>query len=142
MESLTYSYSDGRIFIHNNDDKTKTKLQFLLLNPSQNFQDIVKLARSVIVAGGTMKPSGEFKNRLYINSGAPLERIVEFSCDHIIPPENILPIIITEGPNKEKLIFNYEQRMTMVWRVLYFIIPAIYCEVVGRQHKGDNTRNL
>ena len=89
-----------------------------------------------------MKPSGEFKNRLYINSGAPLERIVEFSCDHIIPPENILPIIITEGPNKEKLIFNYEQRMTMVWRVLYFIIPAIYCEVVGRQHKGDNTRNL
>ncbi|KAJ3659284.1 hypothetical protein Zmor_010980 [Zophobas morio] len=113
LESLTYSYSDGRIFIHNNDDKTKTKLQFLLLNPSQNFQDIVKLARSVIVAGGTMKPSGEFKNRLYINSGAPLERIVEFSCDHIIPPENILPIIITEGPNKEKLIFNYEQRMTM-----------------------------
>ncbi|RZB39133.1 putative ATP-dependent RNA helicase DDX11, partial [Asbolus verrucosus] len=113
LESLTYSYSDGRIFVHANQDKSKTKFQFLLLNPSQNFKDIVQQARSVIVAGGTMKPNEEFRDRLFISSGAPPERILEFSCDHIIPPENILPIILTEGSKREKLLFNYDNRMAM-----------------------------
>ncbi|XP_044253892.1 ATP-dependent DNA helicase DDX11 [Tribolium madens] len=113
LECLTYSYKDGRIFIHTNQDKSKMKLQFLLLNPTKNFEDIVKLARSVIVCGGTMKPIEEFRNRLFITSGVSPDRIVEFSCGHIIPPENILPVIMTEGPNKEKLLFNFERRMSM-----------------------------
>lgn len=68
----------------------------------------------VIVAGGTMKPIDEFRNRLFINAGANPGRVKEFSCDHIIPPENILPIIFTKGSNQETLLFNYENRFSMV----------------------------
>lgn len=114
LESLTYSYEDGRILLKESTEKQACKLQFLLLNASSQFSDIVKEARSVIVAGGTMKPISEFKNRLFINAGAEPERIVEFACDHIIPAENILPIIVTKGAKNETLLFNYENRMKMV----------------------------
>lgn len=114
LESLTYSCEDARILFKKSPDKLQNKLQFLLLNSSSNFNDIVKEARSVIVAGGTMKPISEFRNRLFINSGAPSDRIIEFSCDHIVPPENILPIIVSKGPKKENLLFNFENRMNMV----------------------------
>lgn len=114
LESLTYSYEDGRILFVKNVDKLQCKLQFLLLNPSSNFSDLINEARSVIVAGGTMKPISEFRDRLFVNSGAPIERIIEFSCDHIIPPENILPIIVTKGPNRENLLFNFDNRLSMV----------------------------
>lgn len=124
LESLTYSYEDGRILLVKNTDKLQRKLQFLLLNPSSNFSDIIKEARSVIVAGGTMKPNSEFKDRLFINAGAPADRIMEFSCDHIIPPENILPIIVTKGPNQENLLFNFDSRLSMV--SLYCFIQGVY----------------
>ncbi|XP_015834926.2 ATP-dependent DNA helicase DDX11 [Tribolium castaneum] len=128
LETLTYSYKDGRIFVHTNQDKSKIKLQFLLLNPTQNFEDIVKLARSVIVCGGTMKPNEEFRNRLFISSGVSPDRIVEFSCGHIIPPENILPVIMTEGENKEKLLFNFERRMSMGGCIKRILVEV--CKVV------------
>lgn len=118
LESLTYSSGDGRIFIHTDKDKSKMKLQFLLLNPTENFKEVVNEARSVIVAGGTMKPISEFRDRLFVNSGATLDRIVEFSCDHIIPPENIQAIVMTRGPKEEKLLFNYESRFSMVRKTI------------------------
>lgn len=116
LESLTYSYDDGRILFKGDTEKGACKFLFLLLNPSSQFNEIIKQARSVIVAGGTMKPVSEFRNRLFVNAGAKPERILEFACDHIIAPENILPIIITKGPRNEKLLFNFENRMNMVYR--------------------------
>lgn len=53
LEKLTYSYNDGKIVVNLLPDKNKRKLQFLLLNPSAAFQDIVKEARSVI--GGNLR---------------------------------------------------------------------------------------
>ncbi|XP_030765068.1 ATP-dependent DNA helicase DDX11 [Sitophilus oryzae] len=113
LDSLNYSQEDGRILVTRNSQKHLSKIQFLLLNPSSNFSDIVSQARSVIVAGGTMKPYAEFKDRLFINSGVSPDKIFEFSCDHIIPPENILPIAVTKGHNGEKLLFNFSNRMSL-----------------------------
>lgn len=114
LETLTFSYEDGRILYKGSNEKHKCKFSFLLLNSSSQFSEIIKEARAVIVAGGTMKPISEFRNRLFINAGAKPERIIEFSCDHIVSSENILPIIMTKGPAKENLLFNYENRMKMV----------------------------
>ncbi|GJQ82856.1 hypothetical protein Trydic_g2595 [Trypoxylus dichotomus] len=128
LESLTYSYDDGRIMVLNSSDKTQRKLQFLLLNPTENFKDIVREARAVIVAGGTMKPVHEFRNRLFMNAGADASRIVEFSCDHIIPAENILPIIFARGPKQESLLFNYENRFSMGNTVKSLLLET--CKIV------------
>lgn len=56
--------ADGRILIHAEakpNEKTSmnsgtSSVQFLLLNPSNYFTDIVEEARSIILAGGTMDP--------------------------------------------------------------------------------------
>lgn len=61
-----------------------------------------------------MKPYSEFKDRLFISAGATSDHIVEFYCDHIIPQQNILPIILTMGPQNETLLFNYENRLSLV----------------------------
>lgn len=47
LESLTYSYDDGRIFIQKNEEVKCSRLQFLLLNPAAHFQEVVKEARAV-----------------------------------------------------------------------------------------------
>lgn len=47
LESLTYTYDDGRILVQRNENKSQSKLQFLLLNPAIHFKEIVKDARSV-----------------------------------------------------------------------------------------------
>lgn len=57
-----------------------------------------------------MQPISEFKDRLFISAGAKSERIAEFSCDHIVPPENILPIALLNGPTGHSLDFSYGSR--------------------------------
>lgn len=47
LECLTYSYDDGRLLVTQSPEKANCKLQFLLLNPTSNFTEIVKDARSV-----------------------------------------------------------------------------------------------
>lgn len=47
LESLTYTYDDGRILVQRNENRSQSKLQFLLLNPAIHFAEIVKDARSV-----------------------------------------------------------------------------------------------
>lgn len=61
-----------------------------------------------------MKPISEFRKRLFEKAGAPPERIVEFSCDHVIPSENILTIIMSKSRKNENLLFNYDNRYSMV----------------------------
>lgn len=57
-----------------------------------------------------MQPISEFRERLFISAGAEKSRIVEFSCDHIVPKENILPIILNSGPTGKLLDFSFGSR--------------------------------
>lgn len=70
----------------------------------------VEDARAVILAGGTMAPISEFRDQLFIGAGAEPERIISFSCDHIIPKENILTTIQTHGPTGVEFEFNFQNR--------------------------------
>ena len=97
LKSLTNVKSEGRILIsHSNDlvDETEQcrRIKYMLLNPSSQFSDIVSECRSIIVAGGTMHPLSEFRDQLFLQAGAKPNRVVNFSCDHVVPGENILPI--------------------------------------------------
>ncbi|KAK3909935.1 ATP-dependent DNA helicase DDX11, partial [Frankliniella fusca] len=110
LETLTNHCDDGRILLKRGQTVGKGVLKFLLLNPAAHFQDIVLQARSVIVAGGTMQPISEFQDQLFLSAGGSLERISTFSCGHIIPPENILPIALGSGPSGKHFDFSYAQR--------------------------------
>ena len=51
------------------------------------FEEIVKDARSVVLAGGTMSPVSDFLAELLPH--LPKERLTTFSCGHVIPLANI-----------------------------------------------------
>ena len=50
------TFSDGRVSFSILDDQIEIKYQHL--NPATYFQEVVEMARSVVLAGGTMSPVG------------------------------------------------------------------------------------
>jgi chromosome transmission fidelity protein 1 len=60
---LTNPAREGRLFYTVGEEKTQTKVKYMLLDPSEHFRDIVEEARAVILAGGTMSPVS-FRNYL------------------------------------------------------------------------------
>ena len=57
-----------------------------------------------------MQPMSEFQDQLFISAGAPIEKIAQFSCGHIVPPENVLPLVIKCGPRNKTLDFTFKAR--------------------------------
>lgn len=128
LMALTNADQDGRIIIasENGDEY----IQYMLLNPANEFKAIVEESRSVVLAGGTMEPvsivkgdnpiynaltrnptslqMSDFLTHLfpYIEKG----RIHKFSCGHIIPKENLQVLTVGTGPTGQKLIYNFEHR--------------------------------
>ncbi|XP_067856041.1 ATP-dependent DNA helicase DDX11 [Heptranchias perlo] len=108
--ALTNTNKDGRVVIQRQGTVSQSSLKFLLLNPAVHFAEVVKECRAVVIAGGTMQPVADFKDQLLLASGVTADRLAEFSCGHVIPPENILPIILCSGPSGHQLEFTYQKR--------------------------------
>nr|XP_003700633.1 PREDICTED: probable ATP-dependent RNA helicase DDX11 [Megachile rotundata] len=113
LESLQNRCTDGRIFVIPGATLGQSIIKFFLLNPAAHFHDIVQDSRAVILAGGTMAPMNEFTEQLFIAAGAAPERIVTFSCDHVVPKENIICSIATHGPTGVEFEFNYQNRQNI-----------------------------
>ncbi|XP_068517731.1 ATP-dependent DNA helicase DDX11 isoform X2 [Anas acuta] len=108
--ALTNANEDGRVILNRQGTVGQSSLKFLLLNPAVHFAKVVKECRAVIIAGGTMQPVADFREQLLSCAGVEPARVVEFSCGHVIPPENILPIILCSGPSNQQLEFTYQTR--------------------------------
>ncbi|XP_047451745.1 ATP-dependent DNA helicase DDX11 isoform X2 [Mugil cephalus] len=108
--ALTNSNTDGRVVVHRQGTLSESSVKFLLLNPAVHFAQVLKECRAVIIAGGTMQPVSDFKQELLFSAGVGKERIVEFSCGHVIPPENILPLVLCSGPSGQELDFTFQNR--------------------------------
>ncbi|CAO2625666.1 ATP-dependent DNA helicase DDX11 [Lemmus lemmus] len=108
LAALTTANQDGRVILSRQGNRLS--LKFLLLNPAVHFAQVVKECRAVIIAGGTMQPVSDFREQLLACSGVEADRVVEFSCGHVIPPDNILPLIICSGPSNQQLEFTYQRR--------------------------------
>lgn len=52
----------------------------------------------------------DFREQLLACAGVDADRVVEFSCGHVIPPDNILPLVICCGPANQQLEFTYQKR--------------------------------
>lgn len=59
-----------------------------------------------------MEPISEFKDQLFNSNDSNANRIVHFSCGHVVPSDNILPLIICSGPTGKQLDFSYQERST------------------------------
>uniref|UniRef100_A0A8C8I1S2 ATP-dependent DNA helicase DDX11 n=1 Tax=Oncorhynchus tshawytscha TaxID=74940 RepID=A0A8C8I1S2_ONCTS len=110
--ALTNANTDGRVVLHTQGSVAVSSMKFLLLNPAVHFAQVLKDCRAVIIAGGTMQPVSDFKQELLFSAGVGAERIIEFSCGHVIPPENILPIVLCSGPSGQELEFTFQNRDT------------------------------
>ncbi|XP_041357412.1 ATP-dependent DNA helicase DDX11-like [Gigantopelta aegis] len=110
LKALTNADKDGRIVFTRQALFSQSTLKFLLLNPAVHFASVLTEARAVIVAGGTMQPLSEFKEQLFYAAGVKPERIVEYSCGHVIPSSNLLPMSISCGPSGVELDFTFQSR--------------------------------
>ncbi|NXS06886.1 DDX11 helicase, partial [Neodrepanis coruscans] len=110
LSALTNANQDGRVILNRQGTVGQSSLKFLLLNPAVHFAKVVEECRAVIIAGGTMQPVADFREQLLSCAGVDPARVMEFSCGHVIPPENILPIILCNGPSNQQLEFTYQTR--------------------------------
>ncbi|CAH3021764.1 unnamed protein product [Porites evermanni] len=110
LEALTNADKDGRIVVNKQGRLSCSSLKFLLLNPAVHFTSVVREARAVVVAGGTMQPMSDFKDQLFTCAGLPSDNIVEFSCGHVIPAENLLSVALDKGPAGKEFDFTFQSR--------------------------------
>jgi len=110
LSSLSMRHGEARMVLTKGPKLAAGKIRFLLLDPANQFQQIVQEAHSVVVAGGTMRPIAEFRDQLFVSAGADPARVTHFSCDHVVPGENMLPLVINSGPSGARLDFSFQFR--------------------------------
>ncbi|XP_059969159.1 ATP-dependent DNA helicase DDX11 isoform X2 [Mesoplodon densirostris] len=130
LAALTTANQDGRVILSRQGSLSQSSLKFLLLNPAVHFAQVVKECRAVVLAGGTMQPVSDFREQLLACAGVEAERVVEFSCGHVIPADNILPLVICSGPSNQQLEFTYQKRelpqmMDETGRILYNLCNVV-----------------
>ncbi|EST05055.1 ATP-dependent helicase, C-terminal [Kalmanozyma brasiliensis GHG001] len=110
--SLANRSEDGRVVLSctsdSSTDESIVRAKYQLLNPSHIFKSLVDEARSVILAGGTMEPISDFRQQL-LPFVAP-DRLVTFSCGHVIPPSNLMVSVLSASPKGQPFEFKFDSR--------------------------------
>ncbi|KAA8541799.1 hypothetical protein F0562_022951 [Nyssa sinensis] len=110
--SLTNNDGDGRIIISRTRPTCSGQqggfLKYVMLTGEKIFSEIVDQAHAIILAGGTLQPIEETRERLF--PWLPPDQLHFFSCSHIVPPESILPVAVSHGPSGHSFDFSYSSR--------------------------------
>ncbi len=106
LHALSNPSSEGKIFFDNSGQNIS--LQYMLLDPSFVFREIIEEARCVILAGGTMEPVNDYMR--YLFPYIPSNQIKRFRCGHIIPKDNLKVIPIGRGSSDLELEFSFAKR--------------------------------
>lgn len=133
---------DGRILSRRSSRSGESFIKYLLLNPASYFGDFITLPRyyatkktvsctinysvlnfrSVVLVGGTMQPTYEFEYQLFGACGAPRDRIMTFSCGHIVSPNHVLPMVLTKGASGKELDFCYSKRSSLLDEIAIMLL--------------------
>ncbi|KAI9107909.1 hypothetical protein K1719_021245 [Acacia pycnantha] len=110
--SLTNNDNDGRIIISKSRATGPRKqggyIKYVMLSGEKIFSEIVDQAHAVLLVGGTLQPIEETRERLL--PWLPQNQLHFFSCGHIVPPQNIMPIAVSRGPSGRSFDFSYSSR--------------------------------
>jgi len=85
-------------------------LKFILTNANRQFDKIIKEARSVILAGGTMKPMEEF-DILFSCLNDKKNQIIKFEGKHVVDKQNIFVSNLILNPFDFPEIFTYNHHL-------------------------------
>lgn len=116
LAALTHPSKEGRLFFSKSSSGFADSqgediyLKFLLLDPSNHFQEIVSSARAVVLAGGTMSPMSDYTSHLF--PYLPSSSITTLSCGHVIPKSNLVAWNLSSGPSGKgsEFEFTYKNR--------------------------------
>lgn len=106
LVALMNPESEGKFFI--SQGEKELVLKYTLLDPRAHFEDVVREARAVILAGGTMSPMSDWADQLF--SYLPTEQLETYSFGHIINPSHVLVEPLTSGPNGIEFDFTWNNR--------------------------------
>ena len=107
IECLTQKYDGGRIIINQDPETLDMSFKYILLDPSGPFDEIIKDCRSVVLAGGTMKPTYELTEQLFKNCK---DRVEIYSFGHVVDSKSILPITLSRGCSGKEFLFNHANK--------------------------------
>jgi chromosome transmission fidelity protein 1 len=109
LVALNSPRREGRIFYQSQIPPVEgMQFRYLLLDVSLLFADLVKSARAVILAGGTMSPLPSYITALLPD--VPKEKLLIYSFPHIIPPENLVVSTLGKGPTGKDMCFDFTRR--------------------------------
>ncbi|GAB2293540.1 hypothetical protein Dimus_027747 [Dionaea muscipula] len=110
--SLTNKNTDGRIIISKTRSTSSRQhdgsIKYVMLTGEKIFSEILDQVHAVVLAGGTLQPIEETRERLF--PWLSPEKLHFFSCNHIVPPESILPIAVSRGPSGLTFDFSHGPR--------------------------------
>ncbi|KAL4894341.1 ATP-dependent DNA helicase-like protein [Aspergillus ambiguus] len=118
--------AEGRFFYQKTDGDIQ--LKYMLLDPTNQFREIVEDARAVILAGGTMSPMTDYMDHLF--SYVPSNRLDTFSYGHVIPPENLIMHTLPKGVHGSDFDFSYETRESEKMIIDLGRTIAALCQVI------------
>lgn len=101
VEAMGNTDDKGNIVINPKDES----LTYLLLNPSNVFEEVASQASGLVLVGGTLRPFEDVIAQLTTSTNIALH------CNgHVIPKENCLAMCSCNGPSGERNRFTYERR--------------------------------
>ncbi|XP_041015216.1 ATP-dependent DNA helicase DDX11 [Juglans microcarpa x Juglans regia] len=115
LQSLTNNDGDGRIILSRSQTTCSRQggyIKYVMLSGEKIFSEIVNQAHAVLLAGGTLQPIEETRERLF--PWLPTNQLQFFSCSHIVPPESILPVAVSCGPSGQSFDFSYSSRSSLI----------------------------
>ncbi|KAL1551550.1 RNA helicase [Salvia divinorum] len=112
LSSLINNNSDGKMIV-SRPMQTCNGLEggyvkYVMLTGEKIFSEVLDQAHAVVLAGGTLQPIEETKERLFRSLN--LNELPFFSCGHIVPSKNILPVAVKLGPSGRSFDFSYKAR--------------------------------
>ncbi|CAG2158028.1 unnamed protein product [Oppiella nova] len=111
LRALVNSNSNAKIITkYDKNSIRECCVKYILLNPFSQFKDIVSECRSVVLCGGTMKPFDEYIDHLFTPLGITSDRLLTFSCGHVIPDSHLLAVALGMGPNGKTLNYTFQNR--------------------------------
>lgn len=111
INCLQYPAEEGRFFFEKGHS-----IKYMLLQPDKCFQSILEDSKCVVLAGGTMQPVSYLVETLFPKLSS--NEIVNFSCDHVIPDDNLQTYLVQE-PDLE-LTFEKRQNPRLIQNVFEF----------------------